>query len=282
MPNGWPRCRAEATLSLYIHVPFCTELCFYCGCNTRAVRKREPIDAYAERLIDEIKLLDGLQGPQAQASALGRRHALDPRAAMAGDHRRAARLAVRPVGAEGTRHRARSAPARPPAGAHACARSASTAPASACRTPRPHVQRAIGRVQPFELVERAAELAARGRHRRPQYRSDVRPARADRARRGAQRRACRFARAAAPGAVRLCPCAVVQDPSAADRRGRAARPERAAGAGAGRRPRRCKASAIRRSASTISPSPTTRWRSPRANSACTAISRATPPTTPTR
>ncbi|MEJ2435516.1 MAG: hypothetical protein P8Y53_21065, partial [Pseudolabrys sp.] len=24
----------EAGLSLYIHVPFCTELCFYCGCNT--------------------------------------------------------------------------------------------------------------------------------------------------------------------------------------------------------------------------------------------------------
>ena len=53
---------AAATLSLYIHVPFCTEMCFYCGCHTRAVRKREPVDAYAERLIDEIKLLDGLKG----------------------------------------------------------------------------------------------------------------------------------------------------------------------------------------------------------------------------
>src|SRR5438309_2354382 len=52
----------EARLSLYIHVPFCTELCHYCGCNTRAVRKRAPIDAYAERLIDEIALLDGLSG----------------------------------------------------------------------------------------------------------------------------------------------------------------------------------------------------------------------------
>ena len=41
----------DARLSLYIHVPFCTELCHYCGCNTRAVRKREPVDAYAERLV---------------------------------------------------------------------------------------------------------------------------------------------------------------------------------------------------------------------------------------
>src|SRR5512141_2277078 len=52
----------QATFSLYIHVPFCTELCHYCGCNTRAVRKREPVDAYAERLLDEIALIDGLNG----------------------------------------------------------------------------------------------------------------------------------------------------------------------------------------------------------------------------
>jgi oxygen-independent coproporphyrinogen-3 oxidase len=52
----------DATLSLYIHVPFCTELCHYCGCNTRAVRRREPVESYAERLIDEIALLGTLAG----------------------------------------------------------------------------------------------------------------------------------------------------------------------------------------------------------------------------
>lgn len=26
----------DARLSLYIHIPFCTQLCLYCGCNTRA------------------------------------------------------------------------------------------------------------------------------------------------------------------------------------------------------------------------------------------------------
>ena len=44
---------ASATLSVYIHVPYCAQLCHYCGCHTKAVRRREPVDAYAERLGDE-------------------------------------------------------------------------------------------------------------------------------------------------------------------------------------------------------------------------------------
>ncbi|MFZ5692400.1 MAG: oxygen-independent coproporphyrinogen III oxidase [Pseudomonadota bacterium] len=47
---------AEATLSLYLHVPFCAELCLYCGCNTKAVRRREPVDRYIESLVREIEL----------------------------------------------------------------------------------------------------------------------------------------------------------------------------------------------------------------------------------
>jgi oxygen-independent coproporphyrinogen III oxidase len=40
----------EAKLSLYLHVPYCNELCLYCGCTTKAVRQRAPIVAYAELL----------------------------------------------------------------------------------------------------------------------------------------------------------------------------------------------------------------------------------------
>jgi len=43
-----------ATLSLYVHVPFCRQLCLYCGCHTKVVRRREPVDAYARRLKTEI------------------------------------------------------------------------------------------------------------------------------------------------------------------------------------------------------------------------------------
>ena len=36
----------EAPVSIYIHVPFCAELCLYCGCHTTVARRYEPIAAY--------------------------------------------------------------------------------------------------------------------------------------------------------------------------------------------------------------------------------------------
>lgn len=53
---------AEASLSAYLHVPYCTELCHYCGCATKAVRRREPVEAYAEWLLKEIELLKPIAG----------------------------------------------------------------------------------------------------------------------------------------------------------------------------------------------------------------------------
>lgn len=42
-------------LSVYVHIPFCTELCWYCGCNTKATRRYEPISAYLDVLLAEIE-----------------------------------------------------------------------------------------------------------------------------------------------------------------------------------------------------------------------------------
>ena len=51
-----------ASLSLYLHVPFCAQLCLYCGCHTKVTLRRPPIEAYAERLIGEIGLVAGEAG----------------------------------------------------------------------------------------------------------------------------------------------------------------------------------------------------------------------------
>ena len=45
------------TVSLYLHVPFCEKICLYCGCHTKATRRSEPVDVYADRLIREINLV---------------------------------------------------------------------------------------------------------------------------------------------------------------------------------------------------------------------------------
>ncbi len=37
-----------SALSLYLHIPYCRELCWYCGCSTKAVRRYEPVASYLE------------------------------------------------------------------------------------------------------------------------------------------------------------------------------------------------------------------------------------------
>jgi len=55
---GWLRAvDPEARLSLYLHVPFCAQMCWYCGCHTKIVRRDAPVHAYAETLATEIALV---------------------------------------------------------------------------------------------------------------------------------------------------------------------------------------------------------------------------------
>lgn len=47
-------------LSLYTHIPFCDELCWYCGCCTKAVRRYEPVAEYLTPLHAEFATIAGL------------------------------------------------------------------------------------------------------------------------------------------------------------------------------------------------------------------------------
>jgi oxygen-independent coproporphyrinogen-3 oxidase len=55
-------------LSLYLHVPFCQQLCWFCGCHTQATRRREPIKRYAETLAAEMDLVAECLGARRCAS----------------------------------------------------------------------------------------------------------------------------------------------------------------------------------------------------------------------
>lgn len=56
--HGWlggldPR----APLSVYVHIPFCDEMCWFCGCWTKIVKRYEPIRSYLDALHGEISLI---------------------------------------------------------------------------------------------------------------------------------------------------------------------------------------------------------------------------------
>jgi oxygen-independent coproporphyrinogen III oxidase len=48
---------ANASASLYLHVPFCREMCWYCGCHTQIVRRDELVAAYQRTLRREVELV---------------------------------------------------------------------------------------------------------------------------------------------------------------------------------------------------------------------------------
>jgi oxygen-independent coproporphyrinogen-3 oxidase len=43
-------------LGLYVHIPFCEKMCWFCGCHTRMTRRYEPVAAYLDEMEKEIAL----------------------------------------------------------------------------------------------------------------------------------------------------------------------------------------------------------------------------------
>lgn len=50
----------QQDLSLYIHIPFCHSLCYYCGCNKLVTRQQDKADIYLNYLENEIRQRAGL------------------------------------------------------------------------------------------------------------------------------------------------------------------------------------------------------------------------------
>ena len=65
--RGWlSGMSATQELSLYLHVPYCEVICWFCGCHTRGANSYSPVASYLEVLRREIRLVaDALGGGRA-------------------------------------------------------------------------------------------------------------------------------------------------------------------------------------------------------------------------
>ncbi|MCB1368133.1 MAG: oxygen-independent coproporphyrinogen III oxidase [Rhodobacteraceae bacterium] len=48
---------AGDSVSLYVHIPFCRRLCWFCACRTQGVRTGDPVQSYLGTLLDEIRMV---------------------------------------------------------------------------------------------------------------------------------------------------------------------------------------------------------------------------------
>lgn len=67
MYTSWLGTLPDEALSIYVHIPFCRKLCWYCGCHTQISNRYSPIESYTRLLKREIKLV---------SAALGKRHSV--------------------------------------------------------------------------------------------------------------------------------------------------------------------------------------------------------------
>ncbi|MEX1660851.1 oxygen-independent coproporphyrinogen III oxidase [Thioclava sp. 15-R06ZXC-3] len=61
---------AGGSISLYLHVPFCRRLCWFCACRTQGTQSDEPVRAYSEVLLTELQMLRDRLAPGVTLSRL--------------------------------------------------------------------------------------------------------------------------------------------------------------------------------------------------------------------
>ena len=61
---------AARPLSLYVHIPFCSSLCYYCACNKVVTRNAARVDEYMRMLYAEIRMQAALFGEDRPVSQL--------------------------------------------------------------------------------------------------------------------------------------------------------------------------------------------------------------------
>lgn len=74
--------KASGDISLYVHIPFCEQICWYCGCNTGRANKMQRLHSYLDALHREIAItgarLDGRVNVRRVAFGGGSPNAISP------------------------------------------------------------------------------------------------------------------------------------------------------------------------------------------------------------
>ena len=150
---------AGAAISLYMHVPFCRRLCWFCACRTQGTQSDDPVRAYAEVLLSELEMLRRELAPGVRLSRLhwgGGTPTLMPAEMM----RRVARavLDAFPL-AEGAEFSVEIDPNEiDDARMDALAESGLTRASIGVQDFDPEIQKVIGREQSFEVTKRAVDM----------------------------------------------------------------------------------------------------------------------------
>jgi oxygen-independent coproporphyrinogen-3 oxidase len=149
----------EEPISLYVHIPYCREICWYCGCNTGAANRVQRLANYLQRLSQEIELvaemLEGRGRVVRLAFGGGSPNAIGPDQFDELVSRLRSAFAVSSDAILSVEIDARGFDA---GFAAALARARVSRASLGVQTFDPRVQAAIGRVQPRQTIEQAVQL----------------------------------------------------------------------------------------------------------------------------
>ncbi|BAK68506.1 oxygen-independent coproporphyrinogen III oxidase [Sphingobium sp. SYK-6] len=157
------RIAPDEPVSLYAHIPFCEEICWYCGCNTGRANRAQRLTAYLDALCAEVETVAGRLGGRGKVGRIafggGSPNALSPDQFM-----RLLATMRRAFDAEGADISIELDPRTTSADWFAVLGRAGVTRASlGVQTFDTAIQEAIGRVQPREMiVETVAALRAQG------------------------------------------------------------------------------------------------------------------------
>lgn len=148
-----------AAISLYMHVPFCRRLCWFCACRTQGTQSDDPVRAYAKVLLAELDMLRRKLAPGVRLSRLhwggGTPTLMPPEMmrAVAG-----AVLGAFPL-AEGAEFSVEIDPNEiDEARMDALAEAGLTRASIGVQDFDPEIQKTIGREQSFEVTKRAVDM----------------------------------------------------------------------------------------------------------------------------